>query len=445
MTQQLQKVLIVDDSPTNLALLDHMMTDVECEVVQAESGQEAVDLVRNTDFALILLDIQMPEMNGYETATRIKEFERGRHIPIIFITAIFQDDENVRQGYETGAVDYLFRPVEAHVLISKVKAFLEMGRYRTRLEDEVERHLKTEEALKAAEEKFRAIFERAVEGIYQATPDGELLEANPAMLRILGYDSIDEVAGKAVVGKTLMLDDQERAEYEAAIERDGSITGFEFQLGRKDGTMIWCSLSAGLVTEENGEQYIEGVLEDINEHKVAEKEVERLATLDSLTGIANRRRFFDRLEHALAIAKRFEKMAAILFVDLNDFKLVNDTYGHQAGDELLKQVAERLQHRVRESDTLARIGGDEFGVILTEIKEERDAESVIMSLMDVIQAPFKVQGEVVTVGVTIGVSFYPQDGKDSVTLISRADAAMYGVKRQGNVKFGTYARYGVPK
>lgn len=445
MTQPLQKVLIVDDSPTNLALLDHMLTDVECEVVQAESGQEAVDLVRNNDFALILLDIQMPEMNGYETATRIKEYERGRHIPIIFITAIFQDDENVRQGYETGAVDYLFRPVEAHVLISKVQAFLEMGQYRARLEDEVERHLKTEAALKAAEEKFRSIFERAAEGIYQATLDGTLIEANPAMIRILGYDSVDEVVGKPEIQHLVVPDAEELRGYRESIKRDGSVTGYEFQLRRKDGDIIWCSVSASLVTEENGEQYIEGVLEDISERKAAEKELERLATIDSLTGIANRHRFFDRLEHALALAKRMEKMVAILFVDLNDFKLVNDTYGHRTGDELLQQVAQRLQRRVRESDTLARIGGDEFGVILTGIKEEKDAEAVIMGLLDVIQAPFEVQGQQVTVGVTIGVSFYPQDGKDSVTLISRADAAMYGVKRQGSVKFGTYAKFGVPK
>ena len=188
MSDQTQKVLIVDDSQTNLALLDHMLAQEMCEIVQAKSGIEAVEMVKSNDFALILLDIQMPGMNGYETALKIKELDRGRHVPIIFITAIFQDDENVKQGYETGAVDYLFRPVDVKTLKSKVQVFLQMNKQKVLLEREIDQRKKTEAALSLAEAKYRSIFERAIEGIFQCTADGVFLEVNPAMLRIFGYD-----------------------------------------------------------------------------------------------------------------------------------------------------------------------------------------------------------------------------------------------------------------
>lgn len=442
---ELQKVLAVDDSKTNLALLNHMLSAVDCEVVTAEDGAEAIRQVKENDFALILLDIQMPEMNGYEVASRIKEVDRGRHVPIIFITAIFQDDENVHQGYETGAIDYLFRPVDVHVLTSKVRAFLEMDQQKVLLKQEIEKQKKTEAALSKAEEKYRSIFERAVEGIYQISLDGELLEVNPSMVRILGYDSAEEMVGKSGMRAAVMADNDEREAYEEIIKRDGQVINYEFHGHRKNGEVIWCSLNSRVVSQDNGPDFIEGVLEDITERKNTELELKRLAMVDSLTGIANRHRFFDRLEHALAVAKRFDTILAVLFIDLNEFKLVNDTYGHQTGDELLCEVAGRLQARTRESDTLARIGGDEFGLLLTGIQDKEGAIAVTKSLLDVLQEPFAVQGNEITVSATIGISFYPDDARDAVTLISRADAAMYGAKSQCQTRFGTFAECGVPK
>ncbi|WP_319584522.1 diguanylate cyclase domain-containing protein [uncultured Pseudodesulfovibrio sp.] len=444
MTDLMQKILIVDDSRTNLALLDHMLRDVECTVVQADSGLEAVDMARNDDFALILLDIQMPGMNGYEAAAKIKEHERSKSVPIIFITAIFQDEENVRQGYETGAVDYLFRPVDVDVLISKVKAFLQMHRQKVLLELEVEQRSRTELALREAEEKYRSIFERAIEGIFQCTPEGEFLEANPAMVRMLGYDRMEDVLGKPAFRDKFMPEESERLMYKELMEVNGAVTGFEFRLQRRDGQVVWCSESSRKVHQDAGEVFIEGVLEDITERKNVEFELKRLATLDSLTGIANRHRFFDRLEHALALAKRYGTMVAVLFVDLDNFKHINDTHGHQTGDELLRQVAQRLQQRTRESDTLARLGGDEFGILLPGITDQEGALSFTRNLIEVVRQPYEVGGRELVIGATVGISFYPEDGKDTVTLISRADAAMYGAKKKGSADYGTFAEYDSP-
>lgn len=435
---EVQKILIVDDSQTNLALLEHLLGEQSCEVIQAKSGIEAVELVRNHDFALILLDIQMPGMNGYEAALKIKEVDRGRHVPIIFITAIFQADENVRQGYETGAVDYLFRPVDVEMLKGKVQVFLELNRQKKLLESEIEQRKKTEIALRQAEEKYRSIFERAVEGIFQATLSGEIKEANPAMVRLFGYDSADEIVGIDAFRLGLMADAGEREKYAALLNRDGFVSGFEFQGRKRNGEIIWCSESSRLVTLDNGEKLVEGVLDDISERKQQELELKHLATMDSLTGVPNRHLFFDRLEHALSAAKRYGRRLAVLFVDLDEFKKVNDTLGHQTGDELLRMVAERLGQRLRDSDTLARLGGDEFGVLLDLFEEEADVISVAEGLVDVVQSPFSISGKQITVGATVGISYYPEDGKDSMSLISRADAAMYGAKKRDGSKFGTF-------
>lgn len=422
-----------------------MLDQEGCEIVPAKSGLEAVELVRNNDFALILLDIQMPGMNGYEAALRIKELDRGRHVPIIFITAIFQDEENVKQGYETGAVDYLFRPVDVEMLKSKVQVFLQMNYQKVLLEREIEQRKKSEKALGQAEAKYRSIFERAVEGIFQSTMDGIVKEVNPAMVRLFGYESAKEMVGIEGMREQLMADSDERKDYIEKLVRDGFVTSFEFRARRSNGELFWCSESSRLFTdEETGEQFIEGVLEDVSERKKCEQELKHLATVDSLTGVPNRHLFFDRAENALAAAKRYGREVAVLFVDLDFFKRVNDTYGHTTGDELLKMVGERLQKRVRESDTIARIGGDEFGVLLTDIVNKDAAITVAQELVEIMEKPFSIQGEQIKIGATIGISYFPDDGKDVVTLVSRADAAMYGTKKRCKRSYGTYRECGMP-
>ncbi len=434
----IQKLLIVDDSKTNLALLEHMLGEQECKVYQAKSGIEAVELVRENDFALILLDIQMPGMNGYEAAMKIKELKRGRHVPIIFITAIFQAEENVRQGYETGAVDYLFRPVDVEMLKGKVQVFLQLNEQKKLLELEIEQRKKTEAALRQAEEKYRSIFERAVEGIFQSTLDGVVKEANPAMVRLFGYNSADEIIGVEDMRNELMANSAERKKYVTLLKRDGFLSNFEYQCRKRDGEIIWCSESSRMVTLEDGTEVVEGVLDDITERKHQEMELKHLATVDSLTGVPNRHLFFDRLEHALSAAKRYGRQLAVLFVDLDEFKKVNDTLGHQTGDELLKMVAERLSKRLRDSDTIARLGGDEFGVLLDRFEDEESVLAVAGGLVEVLESSFSINGKQISVGATVGVSFYPEDGKDSMSLISRADAAMYSVKKRAGTKFGTF-------
>lgn len=423
------KVLIVDDSQTNLVLLDHLLAMEECEVVQASTGMEAIELVKSNDFALILLDIQMPEMNGYETALAIKSLDRGRHVPIIFITAIFQDQENVNQGYASGAVDYLFRPVDVQALKSKVSIFLELHHQKKLLEREVEEHRRTSERLRRAEEKYRSIFERAVEGIFQSTVEGGILEANAALVKLFGYSSVEELIEMGNAAASIMFDRQQRKLYLENIRRDGLVTNYEYQALKKDGRIIWCSESSRLVRDEDGRETIIGVIEDVTARKKQEKELKVLATMDSLTRIPNRHVFFDRLQHAINSAKRYGTNFAVLFVDLDNFKKVNDSSGHQTGDVVLRLVAERIQKRIRAADTLARIGGDEFGVLLERLEDPQNAVQVAEGLVEIVSRPYVIEGTEFNIGATVGISLFPKDGDDPVTLLTRADQAMYSCKR----------------
>ncbi len=439
MPEKEHKVLVVDDSQANLVLMDHLISQEDCTVHLAKSGLEAIELVKQHQFALILLDIQMPEINGYETALAIKDLDNGRHVPIIFITAIFQDQENVKQGYASGAVDYLFRPVDMQTLKSKVQIFLELHAQKVLLEREITERIKAQRALREAEEKYRNIFERAVEGIFQSTLDGTFLEVNPALLKILGYDTVGEVVGVTGLANRVMCDGEQRQRYFGNLRRDGYVSNYEYRGRKRDGDICWLSESSRLVQGADGTDFIEGVVEDITRRKRQEMELRHLAAIDSLTGVPNRHVFFDRLEHAIESAKRYQTMLAVLFVDLDRFKVVNDSYGHSAGDKLLQKVAERCQRRVRAADTFARIGGDEFGVLLERVEDVTNVSIVAEEILRAVEKPFTVNGHEMAVGATIGISLFPQDGDDAANLLSRADAAMYSSKGKGREKYAFHS------
>ena len=299
------------------------------------------------------------------------------------------------------------------------------------LESEIVQRRRTEEALRRAEEKFRAIFERSVEGIFQCDLEGTFQEVNAAMARILGYDFPAELVRRPGLGLDILVDEEEHREYLESLLRDGLVSNREYQIRRRGGEIIWVSESSRLVEGLEGERLIEGVLEDTTESKKSVLDLHYRATYDVLTNIPNRLLFFDRLEHSLARAKRYNCGVAVLFLDLDGFKEVNDTYGHRAGDELLLQVAGRLRRRVRASDTLARLGGDEFGVLLERIT---GLESVVNAAENVIAAlsePFHLGGQELRLGASVGVSLYPENATEASALVSRADSAMYAAKKSG--------------
>ncbi len=232
--------------------------------------------------------------------------------------------------------------------------------------EDITRQREHENALRDAEARYRSIFENAIEGIFQTTPEGRYLSANPALARIYGYESPETlIAALQDIEHQLYVETHRREEFMREMQSQGKVTNFESQVYLRDGSVIWISENARAVRgADGGIRYYEGTVEDISERKMQERRMAHQATHDGLTGLPNRYLLQDRIEQAIRQAAREKTHVGMLFIDLDRLKHVNDTLGHQAGDELIRVIAQRLRRCLRTGDTVARIGGDEFVLLL---------------------------------------------------------------------------------
>ena len=316
------------------------------------------------------------------------------------------------------------------ILIFVVAAWVLVLRRRVRHQTEVIRlRLENEAAL---EERYRRTFERNLTGLYIADRDGAIIDCNDSCAQILGFD-----------GRTDLLEHREEAQkitsqfYGADLVRGGKqIVNAEHRFRRRDGRWGWVLSNTRHVQQKNeGEDIIEGGLVDITDRKSAEERVKFLAYYDSLTGLANRTLLQDRVSKALANAHRHREKVALLFLDLDRFKNINDSLGHSYGDMLLQEIAVRLQTWAREQDTVARLGGDEFIVALGSVEDGSDAAVAAERIAQAIGTEFNLHDRVLNVTCSIGISIYPDHGEDFETLIKHADAAMYSAKEVGRNTF----------
>src|SRR6202049_4973412 len=314
------------------------------------------------------------------------------------------------------------------------------NRYFIAIKQDITERKQIEQALRQAEENYRAIFEDAVIGIFQSTPGGRYINVNPAMADMLGYESPQELLASITdISQQVYADPNCRAELKRLLSEQGMVKDFECAVYRKDGSKVWLSANVRAVSKDGVLVGYEGTNEDITARRVAEERVQFLAYYDALTGLPNRTLFRDRLAKALAGARRQEYRVAILFLDLDRFKDINDSLGHAVGDLLLQDVAERLKTWGREQDTVARLGGDEFLIMLSQVYELPDVAFAAERLMDAMTAEFVVQGHSLNISCSIGVSIFPEHGADCKTLIKNADAAMYGAKDSGRNNFRFFA------
>ena len=287
----------------------------------------------------------------------------------------------------------------------------------------------TEAAMLQAEQKYRSIFENAVVGIFQASVQGRPLSVNRALARMHGYDSPEELLEAVSNAAQLFVDPSRMAELHRAAVNGEGVQNVEVEIYCKDHSRKW--ILVNLQAERDGAGnilFVNGTTEDITARKVAEERVQFLAYFDALTGLPNRALMRDRLAQAMASARRKHERVAVLFLDLDRFKLINDSLGHTVGDLLLKEVAERLKGCTRECDTVARIGGDEFVVVLTGLHEASEIASRVATSLS---STFEVMGHSLATSCSIGISLFPDHGDDGETLIKYADQAMYSAKESG--------------
>ena len=292
-------------------------------------------------------------------------------------------------------------------------------------------HRRAVDALRASEERYRQLFERNLAGVFRSTLDGRLLDCNDAFVRIYGYDSREEVL--RLDTHALYPAPSSRAALIEELERSGSAVNVEERGRRKDGSPVWILQSVSLVSGGPGRpSLLEGTLVDITDRKRAEEEIQHLAFHDALTGLPNRALFHDRLALALSRCRREGLRLAVLFLDLDRFKGINDSLGHSAGDRLLQEVAQRLRRCVREEDTIARVGGDEFVIVTEGLASAEEARNVAEKVRrEISEPPFTIAGRDLAVTASIGVGVFPDHGSEAERLVRVADDAMYGVKSSG--------------
>ncbi len=294
---------------------------------------------------------------------------------------------------------------------------------------------RAEERLRENEERYRLLFERNLAGVFRSRPDGRVLEVNDAVARIFGYEREELLKDSAY---SLYFSREERQRLMARLREQKSLSNIEVRMRRRDGTPVWVLENMTLLETADG-GIIEGTIIDITDRKAAQEQVEYQAYHDVLTGLPNRLLFRDRIGVALAHARRSRRAVAVMFLDLDQFKLVNDTLGHTVGDGLLQAAAERLVHCVRGDDTVARMGGDEFTILLSDLSDTRAAATVAQKVLDSISHPIEVDGHELFITTSIGISIFPDDGMDAEMLLKNADRAMYRAKEAGrnNYQFAT--------
>ena len=307
--------------------------------------------------------------------------------------------------------------------------------------DVTESHRALQE-LQRAEEHFRLLVEGTTDyAIFMLDKSGHIVSWNPGAERILGYRRTE------IVGSHVSLfftpEDQEKGEPQRLLRQamlDGRTEEDSWRV-RKDGQRFWCTGTMGALHDHEGrvQGFVE-IMRDNTERRLAEQNVFFLANHDPLTGLPNRARFMERLHEALMNADRDTTRVAVLLLDLDRFKSINDHLGHHAGDELLRLVAQRLQRCVRETDTVARLGGDEFVVILTRLKSLAAAELIAENILRELSHGYEIENQVVKSGASIGIAMYPQDGQDTGELLQKADLAMYRAKAGGRNRFRVFSQ-----
>jgi diguanylate cyclase (GGDEF)-like protein/PAS domain S-box-containing protein len=423
-------ILVVDDDANARLVMRAALRKAGYEVRLAEGGHDALNKFSAGPCDMVMLDVDMPDLDGHEVCTALRA-RAGPLLPIVMVTGL-DDTKSVEAAYESGATDFIAKPVHWALLGHRVRYLF--------------RSHQAMLALRAAEARHAAVLNAIPDLLFEVDIDGRYLDYRAPRTDLLAAPP------EAFLGRTI-ADILPPAAAEVCMQalraaaEQGSSSGGQFELPLPLGHR-WFELSVACKSGPEGEKPRFIVLSrDITERKDAETRIARLAYYDSLTGLPNRRSFLERVDRAIRRAEKQQGKLAVLFMDLDGFKNINDTMGHAAGDLLLQRAAERLSEGLRPTDllsrpmglggrdadevALARLGGDEFTALILDIQSAQDAIAVARRIGTLMRRPFRLDGRDINLTTSVGIALYPDDGHDGPALLKHADTAMYHAKKSG--------------
>jgi len=463
-------VLIVDDIPANLGVAVEHLETRGYRVIIAQEGEEGLQRAAFVKPDLILLDVMMPGQDGFEICRRLKAGSKTRDIPVIFMTALSEESDKLA-GFEVGGVDYITKPlhvaellvrIDTHLKLSLMQKQLErqnrqLQQHRQALEQQVEERTvelsssnhsleaeidvrqRAEVALQESERQYRSLVENTPDTIARYDPNCRRLYANPKMIEELGGD-VDKILNRTPAE---FPGGDSAADYEKRIRQtfaDGQSADFELSWQSSGGRRIVSYIRLTPEFCANGIASVLAVGRDITEIDQYRRSMHRLAFYDALTDLPNRALLVERMRQAIGDASVCGYRFALMLVDLDRFKNINDAFGHDMGDLLLSVAAERLQHCLHDCDMVARLGGDEFAILLPQARENDDVSAMADKIVKVFEQPFYISDNELFISASMGVALYPGDSDDIDVLFRYADSAMYHAKKQGRNNFQFYIR-----
>ncbi len=394
------------------------------EVEAASSGKELLEKVRFVHPDIILLDAMMEGMDGYEVCQALKEDERLDSVPVLMVTGL-DDVDAVQRAFDVGASGFTSKPVSYPLLTQHIRFQLRAKRNEMMLR---ERQLQIESAQRLAHL-----------GHWRWDLQSGAFEVSPHLVDMCGMEQ--GVAWTEYSQFMEYVSSHDRARVEAILEKacyGHAVDSIEFHLRGRDGRQLQVQQAIEIQCGASGEKTLLGVIQDVTHLRAMECQLRSMAFYDSLTGLPNRVLFLSRLEEMMSLAKRNKDEFSLLFLDLDSFKDVNDSLGHDVGDELLKEVAHRLEEATREEDFVVRLGGDEFCILSADAGDGLDAAGVASRCIQKVNEPVELTYQLVRPQISIGIARFPEDGDTPTALLKAADSAMYAAKEAGKNDFAFY-------
>jgi predicted signal transduction protein with EAL and GGDEF domain/DNA-binding NarL/FixJ family response regulator len=434
------KVLLVDVDEVNLMLTAEALRDRGFDITEASSGERALAMLGDWLPDIIVLDAMMPGLDGFEICRTLREQPGFENIPVLMLTGL-DDDASITRAYQVGATDFFVKSPQWSLLAGRLRYLLRSSNTRQELERSKAKLARAQDLARMGSFDWR-----------RPTPKhrGGLILASEG-LRVFGFMASDQVSLRRLLRMVPMPERRGMVRMLHDVLVHGSVLAIDVPVVLYDGRQRIVHVEAEPEFNEQGHGTgYTGIVQDVTDRRVAEDRIRHLANFDALTGLPNRRQLIWRTERALDHARRLNHQAALLLIDLDRFKIINDTLGHASGDELLIEVARRLRGCVRHSEqvidgalesvgvrshrsleAVGRLGGDEFVALLPEILEIGDAERVAQRILEAMREPIFVGGQECFVTASVGIAVFPRDGGSVADLLRNSDVAMYSVKSAG--------------